>query len=64
LLSAQNAVVADLYRNGEQVEAITLNYDLSQPATLRYGEQQIALPPKVFTITPMSFPSTPLLPRK
>jgi alpha-mannosidase len=57
LLSAQNAIVADIYRNGEQVEALAVSYDTTSPATLQFGEQQITLSPIVFTITPISLPA-------
>jgi hypothetical protein len=57
LLTAQNAVVTDLYRNGEQVEALAVSYDPTSPAALQFGEQQIMLSPGIFTITPISLPS-------
>jgi hypothetical protein len=65
LLSAQNAMVTDLYQNGGQVEALVLSYDPTSPAILQFGEQQITLPPNVFTIKPISLPSTlSFLPQK
>jgi len=64
MLSAQNAIVTDLYRNGEQVEALSLNYDSTHRAALQFGDQEIMLPPNVFTITPVSLPVTSLFPKK
>ena len=64
LLSAQNAIVTDLYQGGGEVEALTLNYDPSKLATLQLSEQQITLPPAVFTITPIPLSATSLLPQK
>jgi len=52
LLSAQNAVIADLYRQGDQIEAVVLNYDPEKAGTIDAGEQQIALPQSVFTLLP------------
>jgi hypothetical protein len=64
LLSTQNAVVTDLYRNGEQVEAVVLNYNPTRFASLQIGEQQITLPQGVFTIMPIPLSSLALPPQK
>jgi hypothetical protein len=54
LLSAQSAVVADLYREGEQVEAVVLNYDPTKLAIIQLKDQQIAVPQSVFTLMRLS----------
>ncbi len=59
MLSGQNAIVADLYRMGEQVEALVLNYNPDTSATLKAGDQQIALPKKAFTLIPITLPTLP-----
>ncbi len=58
LLSAQDAVIADLYRQGDQIEAVVLNYDPAKAGTINVGAQQIALPQSTFTLLP--FPSSSL----
>ena len=54
LLSAQNTVIADLYRQGDQIEAVTLNYNPTVFASIQIGEQRITLPQNVFTLIPLS----------
>lgn len=54
LLSAQNAIIADLYWQGDQLEAIILDYDLTDSATLQTQGQLILLPQNVFTLMPLS----------
>ena len=54
LLVAHNAVVADLYREGEQIEAVVLNYNPMAPASMQVGKQRITLPQSVFTMIPLS----------
>jgi hypothetical protein len=53
LLSAQNAIIADLYWQGDQLEAIILDYDLTDSATLQTQGQLILLPQNVFTLMPL-----------
>ncbi|MEP7137402.1 MAG: glycoside hydrolase family 38 C-terminal domain-containing protein [Chloroflexota bacterium] len=60
LLSAQNAMIIDLYRQGNQFEAVILNYGPTQPAALQVGGQQIALPQSVFSLVPISLQSLSL----
>ena len=54
LLSAQNAIIADLYWKGDQIEAIILDYDLTDSATLQTQGQLIPLPQSVFTLMLLS----------
>jgi Glycosyl hydrolases family 38 N-terminal domain/Glycosyl hydrolases family 38 C-terminal domain len=54
LLSAQNAVIADLYRHEGQIEAVVLNYDPAKEGTINIGAQEIALPQTAFTLVPFS----------
>ncbi len=61
LLSAENAIVADLYRQGDQIEAVILDYNPTDSATLQAGGQLIPLPQSLFTLIPLS-PSSLKLP--
>ena len=54
MFSAQDAVIADLYQEGNQIEAIVLDYDPNKTATIQLKDQQIALPQNVFTLMPLS----------
>jgi glycosyl hydrolase family 38 len=54
LLSTQNAVVADLYRQGDQIEAVVLKYDPAKTGTINIGTQQITVPQSAFTLLPLS----------
>lgn len=58
LLSAQSAVVADLYRQGDQIDAVVLNYDPAKTGTINVGEQKITLPQSALTL--MHLPSLEL----
>ncbi|MCI0556131.1 MAG: hypothetical protein L0287_34755, partial [Anaerolineae bacterium] len=53
LLSARDAIVADLYREGDQVMAVVLDYDPMNGGMIQAGEE-IALPQSVFTLMPLS----------
>jgi hypothetical protein len=53
LLSAQDAIVADLYREGDQVMAVVLDYDPTYAGVIQVGEQEIVLPQNVFTMMPL-----------
>jgi hypothetical protein len=64
LLSTQNAIVSDLYRQDNQLKAIILNYSPMQPATLQISGEQINLPQSVFSVTPISLQSLSLPPTK
>ncbi|MEP6896000.1 MAG: hypothetical protein ABI986_10370, partial [Chloroflexota bacterium] len=64
LLSAQNAMVTDLYREDNQIKAVILNYSPTQPATIQVSGQQIALPQSVFTLIPLSPSSLGIPPQK
>ena len=61
LLSAHNAMIADLYRQGNQIEAVILNYNTTISATLQVGEHSIILPASTFTMMPL-LPSSLNLP--
>src|SRR6266496_394719 len=61
LLSAQNAVIADLYRQGNQIEAVVLNYNTTTLASLQVREHSITLPESTFTLMPL-LPSSLNLP--
>jgi hypothetical protein len=54
LLSAENAIVADLYREGEQVMAVVLDYDPMNGGMIRIGDDEIALPQSAFTLLSLS----------
>lgn len=58
MLSAQGAVIADLYRQGDQIEAVILNYNPIDAASIRMGNRTITLPQSVFTL--QSLPSLEL----
>ena len=53
VLSSQDAVISDLYRLGDLVEAAVLNYDPAKAGTIDFGGQQIALPQGAFTLFPL-----------
>ncbi len=53
LISAQNGILADLYRRGDQVEAFVVNYDPSAAATLDIGGRHIALPLASIALSPV-----------
>ena len=53
LLSAQDAIVADLYREGDQVMAVVLDYDPMNGGVIQMGEEKITLPQSVFTLMPL-----------
>lgn len=59
LLSAQNAIVADLYPQGQAIEALVLNYNPTSSANLQVNGQKVALPQKPFTLLPISLPTLP-----
>jgi hypothetical protein len=52
--SAQNALITDLYPQGDQIEAVVLNYDPTKAGTINLGVQQIAVPPGLFTLLSLS----------
>jgi hypothetical protein len=54
MVSAQNAVITDLYPQGDQIEAVVLNYNPTKAGTINIGAQQIAVPPSVFTLLSFS----------
>ncbi len=54
MLSTQEAVVADLYREGDQIEAVVLKYDPAKTGTINIDTQQITVPQSAFTLLPLS----------
>lgn len=62
MLSAQDAVIADLYRRGDQIEADVLNYDPAKTGTMQVGAQQINLPQSPFTLLPFPYSEIKLPP--
>lgn len=54
LLSAQNAIVADLYWERDQLMGVVVNYDPTNGGTIQVGEEEIALPQSMFTLMPLS----------
>jgi len=54
ILSAQGAVIADLYREDEQIMAVVLDYDPTNAGAIQVGEEEVALPQSVFTMMPLS----------
>ncbi len=54
LVLAQNAVIADLYRQGDQIEAVVLDYDPMNVGVIQVREKEIALPQSVFTLMLLS----------
>ena len=57
LLSARDAIIADLYREAQQIRAIVLDYDSSNGGVIQVGEEQASLPQGVFTWLPLSLSS-------
>ena len=62
LSSSKNVVIADLYTQGDQTEAVAINYDPSTPAALQVGDQAVAVPESSFSMVPL--PSTTSYPFK
>ena len=54
LLATQNAVVADLYHQDEQIMAVVLNYEPTKMATIQFKDQSITVPQSVWTLMPLS----------
>ena len=54
LLVAHNAVVPDLYREGEQIEALVLNYNPASSATIQADEEEITLPQSILSLIRLS----------
>ena len=53
LLSAQSGIVADLYRQDNQVQAVVLDYDPATPVTLMADNGQIVLTESALTLAPL-----------
>ena len=64
LLTSQNGVVADLYRQGQAIDAIVLNYNITSKANLQLAGQNVELTPSAFTLYPISPASLALPPAK
>jgi hypothetical protein len=57
LISADNGIIADLYRRDDRIEALVLAGDPNTPATLTGGGPPRVLPPAPLTITPVEVAS-------
>jgi alpha-mannosidase len=57
LISADNGVIADVYRRHDRLEALVLAGDSNTPATLTSGGPSRVLAPAPFTITPVEVAS-------
>lgn len=53
LLASHNAIIADLYGQADQVEALILSYDPTLPATLTMNGQSIVVPMGSFNLMPL-----------
>jgi alpha-mannosidase len=51
LIAAESGIVADLYRSGDQIEAMVLDYDPATPATITSGDIRVTLPSAALTVT-------------
>jgi hypothetical protein len=51
LIDADSAIVADMYRRDNQIEAVILDLDPSTPASITSGGEQRRLPPAAVTTT-------------
>jgi glycosyl hydrolase family 38 len=60
MLSAQNVVIADLYRQEDHVMAVVLNYDPTKTAAIQSNGQGITVPQSMFTLMPLSSSSLKL----
>ncbi|HEX9838733.1 MAG TPA: glycoside hydrolase family 38 C-terminal domain-containing protein [Anaerolineales bacterium] len=61
MLSAEGALIADLYQEEDQMIAIVLDYDPATAGVIRIGEEQVPLPKSVFTLMPLP-PSSLMFP--
>jgi hypothetical protein len=52
--------VADLYRRGDQVEALVLDYDPASPTTLQIGSKEVRLKEVWLTVTPVELTAKPV----
>lgn len=53
IISAQNGIIADLYRRAGQTESLVINYDPGTATTLDIGERQITLARNAITLSPV-----------
>jgi len=53
LLSARDAIVADLYREAQRVRAVILDYDPTNGGVIQVGDEQIFLPQSEFIWLPL-----------
>ncbi|HEY3232780.1 MAG TPA: glycoside hydrolase family 38 C-terminal domain-containing protein [Roseiflexaceae bacterium] len=49
LIAADSAIIADLYRRDDRVEAVILDYDPATPAAIEAGGRRIVTPPAALT---------------
>ena len=53
-------MIADLYRQDDQIMAVVLDYDPMTAEVIQIGEEQVALPQGVFALMPLSLSSLKL----
>ena len=63
LLSSQDRVITDLYRLGDQIEVIAVNYDSTQSGSIQFGTQKINFPKNKFTLLPLPLSAFELPPQ-
>ncbi|GAC1646258.1 MAG: hypothetical protein NVS4B8_18320 [Herpetosiphon sp.] len=54
LISATNGIITDLYRRGDHLEAVVLNYEPSRPTKVVSGANQMTLPGAALTLATVS----------
>ena len=54
LLSADSALIADLYRDGDQLNAVVIDYDPASPASIQTDSQTLAVPSLPLAIIPIN----------
>jgi Glycosyl hydrolases family 38 N-terminal domain/Glycosyl hydrolases family 38 C-terminal domain len=59
LIGADSGIVADLYRSGDQIEAVVLDPDPGTPVTISSGGKQRTLPPASLTVTQTELAAPP-----
>ena len=53
-ISAQNGIIADLIRQDDQIQALTINYETASPMIVQIGGNQITIPPSAISLTPVT----------
>ena len=57
MLSTEGALIADLYRQDDQIMAVVLDYDPANAGVIQVGGQEVALPQSVFLLMPLPLSS-------